>query len=180
METEWHDVIGPGERILWTGAPGSRPMLTWATLLIAAFGIPFLAAGIATLSTAAAFLAPNPWNVAGAIALACFALPFLGVGLAMILGPALHHRLGPRRIRYALTDRAAYVATRWFALKLTRIVLDPEAITLTDGPGGGVQFINRVERDSDGETSTRRLGFDALDDPRAVYGLALRAMASEP
>lgn len=176
MHETWQDWIGKGERIVWQGAPVRRGPWRAPNLFLFLFGAPFLLAGITIFWNGIAALRLSFWPALAGIGLMAFALPFLTAGAAMMFGPALHGHLAPLRVRYALTDRAAYIGERWVRRSLTRVELHAGEIDLHLGPPDSIWF--RTERQDDGDgPSTRRVGFADIADGRAVYDLVLATFA---
>ncbi|TAG11990.1 MAG: hypothetical protein EAZ40_16375 [Rhodobacterales bacterium] len=78
-----------------------------------------------------------------------------------------------RRIRYALSTRAAYVAQSWWTHSLDSYpILPGTSIGLAKGRlADTVWFHTMTQKDSDGDRSTTRIGFENIADGDQVYGL---------
>ena len=155
----WEDYFQPGEKLLWSGAP-EPGFHDWPqTLFMTIFGIPFLAAG-AGLSFGGLWFATKAESASqlGMTLLATvFGLPFLGVGLFLVIGQWLLAQAAPRRIRYALSTRAAYVAKRLWSRDMAIYPITP-GTTLELKSRRGVDkviFYSHRENDSDGTTLTQ-------------------------
>jgi len=173
MAERWEDWFEPGERLVWEGSPEGRWTLTPGLLFLAAFGVPFLAAGL--FVSGGAILVGGPFHfgvvgVLGRFVAFCFGLPFLAAGLGMVAGPLYLQSQAPRHVRYALSDRRAYVATSWWNRKMEVLTISTGApIEVEDGRS--VFFHTLVGRDGDGDRTTTRKGFENIADAAVVYRL---------
>lgn len=175
---DWHTLLAPllrpGERLLWQGAPRPGFHQPGQRLFLMAFGLPFLLGGLA-LFVAALQPAPTPgtsdWGLS--LFLAAIALVFAGIGAFLTFGPVIEARHKATRFRYALTDRAAYILSRLVTDRVQVFPLLPSTpLDLDLGPKGGtVWFHARQERDSDGDRTTTRAGFENIAEAQHVYHL---------
>lgn len=177
MADRWEDWFEPGETLIWEGspAPGFRHVLR--NLFFTAFGIPFFGAGLFVSGMGLGYLLGfaedwNVWHVALGIVLAAFGVPFIAVGAGMVFGPWLDEYLKPSRVRYALTDRNGYVASRLWKRGLEVLPLRAgtrvEYEEHTDGTGS-VYFYFEDYRDSDGDRRSEKKGFEKLAEGHEVY-----------
>mgnify|MGYP001765373931 CR=1 FL=1 len=172
----WEDYFLPGETLLWQGAP-LPGIHRWAPhLLYMLLGVPFFAAGLwLTYHTARFGLleAATVLDRLGAFVGFCFGLPFLGIGLFCLLGHWVMAALAPRRVRYALSSRAAYIARRFWgrALSVYPIQNSGELEVKTSGRAGSVWFHSQSLDDSDGEHKTFRAGFENIAEAEQVLRL---------
>ena len=176
MADRWEDWFAPGETLIWEGAPVPGRVHWFRNVLLTCFGIPFLFGGFMSAGAGLAFLPEgrNAMNWFGAVFLFAFSVPFVTVGAAMVAGPWLMDWLTPRRTRYALSDRAGYVATRFWRRKMDVIpVLNDTRVEIeeTDEGVGSVYFDFEHYRDSDGDRQTRKRGFEGIRNARDVYRL---------
>jgi hypothetical protein len=173
-QTLLNPLLRPGEVLLWQGAPRAGFHQPGQRLFLMAFGLPFLLGGLG-LFVAALQPARTPgtseWGLA--VFLAAIALVFAGIGAFLTFGPVIEARHKATRLRYALTDRAAYILSRFVTDRVQVFPLLPSTpIDLDLGPKGGtVWFHARQERDSDGDSTTTRAGFENITDARHVYHL---------
>ena len=178
LPDNWEAWIGPGETLLWQGAPQPDNRIRLSQILFAMLGLPFLLAGVASaVSGLSAFGSMRSVSDFGlGLFLACFSVPFLGAGLAALCGPHLATRLAHKRVRYGITDHRIYIATRWWQPKLTTHAIRPEA-TLNysaDGPVGTVSLEITRRRDSDGDAVVTSAKLEGLADAPEVYRLLQR------
>lgn len=173
MADRWEDYFDPGETLLWQGQPQPRRRPGIGMILLALFGAPFLIAGIFVLISAIAGIAGvnnGVGNVFMGLFMVLFSMPFIGAGAAMMFGPWYMQAHAHQRVRYALSDRRAYIATRWWSRKLEVLPIVPEATITLEG-GDSVFFRTEVGRDSDGDKTTERKGFEHIADAETVYRL---------
>ena len=114
------------------------------------------------------------WQLAGlGLFFALFSVPFAGLGLFLVIGQWIAAAQAHRRIRYALSSKAAYVATSWRTDKLESYPILPKtALEIEHGTGyDSVWFHARSETDSDGGLTTSRVGFEGIKDGTEVYRL---------
>ena len=174
MEDRWEDYFGPGERLIWKGAPQRRwGRFSPVAIGLAIFGLPFLMAGLAVSGGALLYLLGLDigWaGAAGGLFMFFFGLPFIGVGGGLVFGPLYAMSQAHRKVRYALTNRRAYIATHWWKRKMEVLVIESDA-PLTIDDGRTVYFHTRIGTDSDGDRSTEQKGFENIADAHAVYRL---------
>lgn len=176
MYDRWEEWFEPGETLLWEGHPAPGFRYVWRNVFFTAFGIPFLGAGLFTagLGLSYIFALGGIWEAALGIVLTAFGIPFITVGAGMMAGPWLHEYLRPTRVRYALTDRNAYIASRFWKRNMEVLALKPEGHIELEEHGDGtvsLYFHFHDYKDSDGDRRTDKKGFEALSDGREVYRL---------
>lgn len=176
MFERWEDWFQPGETLLWEGRPASGLRHIPRNIFFTAFGIPFLGAGLfcSGLGLGYIFNFATVWNLPLGIVLFAFGLPFIAVGCAMVFGGWVEEYLKPRRVRYALTDRNAYIASRMWKRNMEVLALRPGTdIEVEEHRDGTVSLFFHFDsyKDSDGDRRTDKKGFEALADGRAVYAL---------
>jgi hypothetical protein len=178
----WDDWFMPGERLLWQGAPMPGLSNLWARAALALFGLPFLAGGAGMIASGlhhatAGIEGASTW---GNLVLAVFVLPFLTLGLALVVGQWGWALREQRSKRYALSNRASYVARQFPGTKLSVYPIHRDtAVTLTRGHHGDCLWVHSLdERDSEGIT-TRQSGFENIADGAALLAM-IRALQSSP
>lgn len=177
MSELWQDWFQPGEELLWEGAPAPGIRNPIGNAFITVFGIPFLGAGVFVSGLGLGYLfgfAPgwNPWHLAIGVFLTAFGIPFIAAGAGMVFGPWLTEYLRPRRIRYAITQRNAYVASRMWGRKMEVLPIRPGVHIETEEHRDGTMslwFHFDKYTDSDGDKQISKKGFEALRDGREVY-----------
>lgn len=177
MRDQWEDWFQPGETLLWEGspAPGFRNYLQ--NVFFTAFGIPFLGAGIVVIGIGLGSLSglSGTWNlstVALGVFLIAFGIPFVVVGAGMVFGSWVHDYLRPTRIRYALTNRNGYVASRMWKRSLDVLPIRKDSrIEIEENRDGTITIWFHFEQglDSDGDRQITRKGFETLTDGHEVY-----------
>lgn len=170
-----HAYLRPDERLLWQGAPVPGWHQRGKSLFLMAFGLPFLVIAVSLLIYALAQL-PKAGSLADAglaIFLMAFAIPFGGIGGFLVFGPFIDARSAARDIRYALSDRAAYVV-RSRPIRSLRVypILPSTALELERGKRADTVWVHaRLERDSDGDLGTIKAGFENIAEGEKVYHL---------
>jgi len=160
----WEGILDPGEAILWQGAPDRRwrrediimPYTVIGALLIL-FYLVWVLLGLGLLDGRA------PMDQMHIMAL--LPMPLVGAGL---IWPHLARSIGRRAQFYTLTDRRAFIGE---AAYLTRnrasYPIHPDIpLMFVPGPPDTVWFALRVRAGH-----LERIGFQRLDDGRAVYDL---------
>lgn len=176
-DERWEDYFEPGETLLWQGAPAPGLRVTPLMVILTLLGLPFLVVGVMATLTGLDQLAQRGAAAAtgyGAF-MALFGLPFIAAGLALAAGPWYAALKAHEKIRYALSDRRAYVARSWWGHKLDSYPIGPEdPIELQQGRTDTVWFSTVDSRDSEGGPVRERTGFHQIADGRTVYDLLRR------
>jgi hypothetical protein len=180
----WADLLLPGERVLWQGAPVPGFHQAGKSLFLILFGLPFLliGAGLAAVSLRSVALATDVAAAGLGLFLLTVSLPFGGIGAFLVFGPVIDARTAARSVRYALSTRAAYIA-RSFPLRRIEAypILPASAVELDEGRRAGTVWVHtRRERDSDGATDTTRIGFENIADAPTVFRLVRQVQAGTP
>lgn len=185
----WNDVIPRGERLLWQDRPASDIRHTDFLNGRLLFGLAFTAFAVFWITAAAAMT-----RASGAFDFfPLFGVPFVLVGLHLMIGAPLWDAYERSRSWYALSDRAAYIATELIGQrKLVRYALsEMNSIELEDGERGTVWFRRDISVQSSyrgsrtgGSTrstyfATTRIGFKRIISPRSVHSLILRSLNAE-
>lgn len=181
MADAWEDYFDPGETLIWEGTPVGRSRPTVAMIGAAIFGLPFLMAGlgISIGGLLFGFGASFGWaGAAGSLFMFLFGLPFIGVGAGLVFGPYYAQSQAHRNVRYALTDRRAYIASQWWNRNLEVLTIAPDAPVSIEN-GRTVYFHTIVGTDSEGDRTTERKGFENIPDAMEVYRL-IRSIQSPP
>ena len=144
---------------------------------------PFLLGGFAALGAGAsmAFAFDGFGSLIAGIGLIAFSCVFIAVGAGMFAGPWILDGMKHKRERYALSDRAGYVATQWWKRRMNVIPLTADTpVEFNEGRGGtgSVWFRFETTVDAEGDVSTKRQGFEAIGDAEYVYGLIRDAVAA--
>lgn len=165
----------PGETLLWQGSPVPGLHQRGKAIILMVFGLPFLCIGIALLIYGATHLptAPTPNDAGLALFLTLFGLPFGGIGAFLVFGPLVEARTAHRDIRYALTNRAAYIIRRgrFPSLKVYPI-LPSTPLELEPGARASTLWLHsRLERDSDGDLGTTKAGFENIAEAEKVFAM---------
>lgn len=174
MAETWEDYFQPGEALLWEGAP-LPGIHGWGKIIgMALFGLPFLVIGTGVLATGLSMLVGPTWFDFGiGFFMAAFSIPFAGIGAFLVLGLGIAAAQAHRRIRYALSNRCAYIGTFWLKPNLEIYpILRGTSVGLEKGrKADTVWFHVRSEKDGDGDLSTTRIGFDNIADGDKVLSL---------
>ena len=174
MAEAWEDFFQPGETLLWEGAP--RPGVHgWGRIIgMALFGLPFLVIGTGIMITGLGMMIGPTWfDVGVGLFMAAFAIPFAGIGAFLVVGQGILAAQAHRRVRYALSTRCAYIGTSWVKPGLEIYpILKSTSVGLQKGRRADtVWFHVRSEKDSDGDLSTTRIGFENIADGDKVLSL---------
>ena len=118
-------VLGPGEKLLWSGTPPARLlMFRWSDLAVLPFFVFWTGFSLFWEAMAlAAFLGAAGQDPA-AICMPLFGLPFVGIGLYMLGGRFLLDAPARRRTVYAVTDQRAIVKTGLWRQSVVSVPLD--------------------------------------------------------
>lgn len=183
---DWQAILAPllrpGETLLWQGAPQPGFHQPGKRLLLMVLGLPFLLGGLVLFATSRMQpVTPGTTEWGFSLFLSAVALVFAGIGAFLTLGPVIEARTNATRQRYALTTRAAYILTRLMTDRVQVFpILRSTPIDIELGPKiGTVWFHARHERDSEGDISLTRAGFQNIADATHVYHL-LRSLQDPP
>jgi len=171
---KWEDYFHGHEVLLWEGYPARGFKSTWGTLGMSIFGAPFLFGGIITFGFGIKNLTSGDGMdpIIAGLGLIAFSLPFLGVGLALVFGTWLALYFSHHFVRYALSNKRAYIATSWWNHKMESYpILASNQIEIERGRHDTVWFTKFETRDSDGDKQTKRIGFEQIADGMPVYQL---------
>lgn len=170
----WEDYFHGREELLWSASPVATMNWTWGMVGLSLFGLPFLTMGsvVMGLGIIAIFSAASPSEFGMGLFFFAFSLPFVAVGVALTIGTWLASSLKPQFIRYALSNKRAYVASSWWSHKMESYPISQDSqIELQQGKSDTVYFATMTGRDSDGDKTTTRIGFEHIADGAAVYAL---------
>lgn len=184
MAEAWQDYFQPGETLLWEGAPEPGLHVTGRMVFKLAFGLPFLLGGLVILGTGLVQLvgAATLRDFGFGLFMVVFSLLFGGFGAVMVLGEPVTNALAPRKVRYALSTRAAYIATSWRGREIkTYPIVKSSSTGLERGRRSDtVWFHVTSERDSGGDITITRIGFDRIADGEQVYRLIRQIQTAAP
>jgi hypothetical protein len=159
---------------LWEGAPLPGFHQPGKSLILMTFGLPFLIAGLAVVlhGLQRLHVAPPTSDAGLAVLVIAFGLPFIAIGGFLFFGPVQEALLAPRRLRYALTSRAAYIFRSTLSQKLEVYpITATTSLELEKGKGAdSVWFHARLEKGPDGP-STAHVGFRNIADGERVFQL---------
>ncbi|MEO0343854.1 MAG: hypothetical protein AAF198_10490 [Pseudomonadota bacterium] len=171
----WYDYFGSNEKLLWEGAPEPLGLPGIGGILLSVFGMPFFGVGSFILFTALTGGAvPDEsgsfeWT---GIWLFLFGTPFFLVGATLFLGPWLYYATAHKFLRYALSNRATYVANSFLGRRMKVYPLDHIGeVELEFGRHDSVFFHKSLQKDNGGDTVETRAGFENIRDGRHVYDL---------
>ena len=175
---EWQQLLDPDERLLWVGTPATGIRFTPKAIGVSAFGLFFFGFAIFwTLGAATpllqGFTGEMPKGFSWFFVLfPLFGIPFIAVGYHMVIGQYFRDARLRRHTRYALTNRRALI-TNW-AGKRSLKSFPISAATVIDyqpGPEATIYFATEVSKDSDGDTSHERIGFEHVPNGDAAYAV---------
>ena len=179
MRDSWADWFQEDEELLWEGAPKPGINHLARNLFFTFFGPPFLGAGFFSSGMGIGMIFdPSAINFAFGLFLVCFGVPFLAVGGAMVFGGWYADLRAHDLVRYALSNRRAYIATHWWKRNMEILDIRPEhPIEVTDGRN--VYFYTSNGVDSDGDKTTAKRGFENIADAETVYHLIRELQAED-
>jgi hypothetical protein len=171
----WETYLQPGEKLLWEGAPKPGVHGKGKIIGLALFGLPFLIIGISVaVEGITQVSASESWRGIGlGLFFIAFAVPFTGIGALMVFGQWYAAHEAHRKLRYALSNRAAYIARTYWSRSIASYPILKSAPTgLEKGrTADTVWFHVQSETNSDGDRSFTRIGFDNIADGDAVFRL---------
>lgn len=146
---EWQDRLGPGEELVWSGAPTPGLRFRLIDIPLSIFGFVF-----ASIGGVAAFSA-LPWTLL---------IPHFWIGLYIAFGRYVVERIVRDSTSYAITDQRALIVVTWPMRKTSSIdarsVAGLELTEHRDGTGT-IRFMETRER-SRWSTSRRRTNWANL------------------
>jgi hypothetical protein len=172
MADSWESYLQPGERLLWEGTPlpgiRNQPRLVFLSL----FGLPFLLGGLFGVAVGLRHVFWLGEVGIGSVALA-LSLVFVLIGYVLVAHQWVEAARAHRTTRYALSTRAAYIARQGARRSLECYpILAGTALELDHCRGyDNLWFHVRVEEDSEGGTTTTRIGFEGIRDGTEPYRL---------
>ncbi|MEL7345026.1 MAG: hypothetical protein AAFN59_09240, partial [Pseudomonadota bacterium] len=125
------------------------------------------------------------WNgiaeIGGRVFLFFFSIPFVIAGTGLVVGPWVYGSWAARRMRYALSNKRAYIATHFLGRKMQTYALHKDdSIEIEQGRrADNVKFHVRTRRDSDGDYTTEKIGFDNIPDGEKVYHMIRKIQREE-
>jgi hypothetical protein len=168
----WDRYFQPGERLLWDDSPLPGIRNRARLFFLSLFGVPFLIFGLGGTSVGLrhVFWKGDVWIGLTSLALG---LIFALVGYTLVFHQWVEAARAHRTTRYALSTRAAYIARQGRKRSLeTYPILPDTALELIHGDRyDDLWFHSRRERDSDGDMTTNRVGFEGIADGATVYRL---------
>ncbi|MEL7166658.1 MAG: hypothetical protein AAGL96_14400 [Pseudomonadota bacterium] len=161
VDDDWQGLLDPDERIIWQGQPSRRVQLEFESVFSVIFmavwtGIPLFA--LITQPGSAVLIIP---------------VLFVGIGAYFFVGQHFWAAFQRRRTFYTLTNTRAFIGHA----ALTGRTLDSYPITqdtplqLDEGRARAVWFATGPKTHMFSNARTAPIGFQRLDDPRAVYQL---------
>jgi hypothetical protein len=175
MSDGWSTYFRPDETLVWEGAPVPGFHQRGKSIFLMVFAFPFLIIGIAVFFSGLnrMTLAETLSDAGLAIFFAAFGIPFGAIGAFFFFSPLIEARTAARHVRYALTNRAAYVARSSFGRKLSVYPILPQtALELEHGTRASTVWLHaRLERDSDDDLGTVKAGFENIAEGTKVYHL---------
>ena len=184
MSEAWEDWFEKDERLLWQGAPAPGQWHWIRNITLTVAGAPFAIAGfyVSGMGLGQVLTMTGIGSLLIALFLTAFGVPFIAVGLLLVFGTWLHDYLTPTHTRYALTERAGYIATRFWKRNMDMIPISGDTeIEFREGSKGtsSVYFAFDSFPDSDGDVQNTKRGFEGIRDGHKVYKLIRAIKAGE-
>ena len=175
MADTWQTYFQSDETLLWEGTPLPGIHAKARLIGLSLFGLPFLLMGIAIgITGLRQTLTAQGWNDAAmGLFFAALSIPFAGIGAAMVFGQWVAAAQAHRKIRYALSNRCAYIAKSWWTRSIESYpILRGTPTGLEQGrTADTVWFHVHSDKNSDGDRTTTRVGFDNIADGETVFRL---------
>lgn len=169
--SRWQDYFTDGETLLWEGAPVKYASASPYNLFISAFGVPFFLAGLGMMGGGLIGAFASGGGLAGfggGFFIFFFGIPFACVGAGLVFGPWYMLANAHRKIRYALSNRRAYIATQWWTRKMeTYDWRATDMLELDEGRRASSVYFTAKTLDD----STKRIGFEHIAEARRVFDL---------
>jgi hypothetical protein len=178
----WDKYLEPGEVLLWQGKPvaGTKALsMTWPLFFIA---LPVLAVGVFLFFAALLrILQFDGWEQVGlGLLVMVVSLPFSILGFSWVFGVWFADLTAHKHVRYALSDRRAYVARSWWHASVESHALHrDDTIELKQGPSDTIWLMSHPAQDHD-DASASRIGFERISDGPAVYAILREALGKLP
>jgi hypothetical protein len=161
----WEGILEPGETILWQGQPDGRIAFRPVYIFPGLFGLAFSGFALFWMLMAA--------QSGGFFWM--FGLLHFAAGIGVMLGGPVGGAWKRRRSFYTLTSRRAIIAgTSYFGTKSLNSYPITAATALEFEDNGAlstVTFHREHWRDSDGDSRSRDIGFEQIEDGRKVLAL---------
>ena len=160
-QDEWAGLLDPDERVIWQGQPSGRVQLEFES----AFSVLFMVVWTAIPLFA---LIAQPQS-----ALLIVPVLFVGIGAYFFVGQHFWAAYLRRRTFYTLTNKRAFIGRSTFANRTLDSFPITEATTLQldEGRACAVWFSTGAQSKMFSNSKEGPIGFERLDDPRAVYQL---------
>ena len=155
--------LAPGERLVWTGRPRKGVRL-WPNAVYSVLGLPFVAGAIFLIREGAGLYGRE--GIAFDLAALATGMILAGFGLYLTIGIWVAEATRHMRIRYALSDRAAYIAEGTGMVR-TPFTNHPVDATFAEDGSGTLRF---GPRDKWNRASPRH-AFEDIEDAAHVAEL---------
>ncbi len=175
----WEDYFHGNETLIWEGHPAEGIKGTFGMVFMSLFGLPFLFGGLATFFGAFGFaFMGGVSGIGGGLFMLVFSLPFLCVGFGLVFGSWILAYYSSHFVRYALTNKRAYIAKSWWNHTMESYPILPNShIELEEGRFDTVYFFTERSRDSDGDLITTKVGYEHIANGMEVYRLLREVQA---
>lgn len=162
---DWDGLLDPGEHIIWQGQPSGKVRLEFESVFSVIFmaiwsGIPI---GMIIFVPSSIFLIVPPF--------------FAAIGVYFFVGQHFWAAFQRRRTFYTLTDKRAFIARGSFGKRtLDSFPITPDTpLQLDEGRARAVWFGSGPKQAMFSNKREHPVGFELLDDPRAIYQLLRNA-----
>jgi hypothetical protein len=170
-EATWQGILDPGEQVLWQGRPAPKLRLEFRSPfepLFFTFFTGFSVFWMVMASRAGGLF----WT---------FGLLFFFVGSYALFFQHFWKLYVRSRTFYTLTDRRAFIATEAFGKRTLKSypITPGTVVELSDGEPGSIFFATETIKDSEGDVTHTKIGFELVEDPRSVYA-RIREIQNRP
>ncbi len=169
----WEDYFHGRETLIWEGHPAEGIKGSLSMVFLSLFGLPFLLAGLATFFGGFGFaILGGVTGIGSGIMMVAFSLPFMAIGFGLVFGTWIGTYYSAHFVRYALTNKRAYIAKSWWDHSMESYPILPNSnVELKEGRFDTVYFFTEHGRDSDGDKTTKKIGFEYIENGMEVYRL---------
>jgi hypothetical protein len=187
MQRPIDDLLSPGEKVLWRGQPPSGLLvLRHQDLVLMPFFLVWTGFSLFWELMALAMVFAGGEAAGPGICFPLFGLPFVAIGLYMLIGRFIMDVPARRRTYYALTDRRVLIVSGLRDRNVTSLPLgkidnvemilhrNGTGTLMFSGPMSTRMARGRYYSSGSGYNSTIP-AFDHIQDPKAVYDMALKA-----
>ncbi len=179
----WDDYLQQGEKLIWQGAPEPRWRPYHFPIIMTAVSLPSLAFGLFLVFD---LIYPQygstvPAGPVYTVISLIFAAGFLLLAGAIIIGSWTFFLNEHKHVRYALSNKRAYIAKSFLRQSVNSYAIRPQdTITLDQRRFDNVRFRTGNGPNGGGATIFHNNGFDGINNGNEVYALVRKVQGHAP